>query len=119
MQLTVSDIAQLVKGELIGDGVILVSGFSGIKEAKKNELTFLSNSKYEPLLADTQAGVTLVPRQISCPGKTLIRVDNPSLSFTQVVNYFLKDATTSPCLALCLTLRRSRYEAWYKMKERS
>jgi len=92
MQVSVADITQLVKGELIGDGTVLVSGFSGIKEAKKNELTFLSNSKYEPLLHDTQAGVILVPRQISCPGKTLIRVDNPSLSFTQVVDYFLKDA---------------------------
>jgi len=92
MQMSVSDISQLVKGELIGEGGSLVSGFSGIKEAKKNELTFLSNPKYEPLLRDTQAGVILVPRQISCPGKTLIRVDNPSLSFTQVVNHFLKDA---------------------------
>ena len=91
-QLSVSDIARLVKGELIGEGGLLVSGFSGIKEAKQNELTFLSNPKYEPLLRDTQAGVILVPRQISCPGKTLIRVDNPSLSFTQVVNYLLKGA---------------------------
>ena len=92
MQISVADIAQLVKGELIGDGSLLVTGFSGIKEAKKNELTFLSNPKYEPLLLDTQAGVVLVPRQIACPGKTLIRVDNPSLSFTLVVNHLLKDA---------------------------
>jgi len=91
-QISVAEIAQLVKGELIGEGGVLVSGFSGIKEARNNELTFLSNSKYEPLLASTQAGVILVPRQISCPGKTLIRVDNPSLSFTQVVNHLLKDA---------------------------
>src|SRR5208283_3398212 len=90
LQISVADIAQLVKGELIGDGGLLVSGFSGIKEAKKNELTFLSNPKYEPLLHDTQAGVILVPRQIICPGKTLIRVDNPSLSFTQIVNYLLE-----------------------------
>ena len=91
--ISAADIARLVKGELIGEGEVLVSGFSGIKEAKSNELTFLSNSKYEPLLLDTQAGVTLVPRQISCPGKTLIRVDSPSFSFTQVVNYLLKDAS--------------------------
>jgi len=90
--ISAADIAQLVKGELIGEGGILVSGFSGIKEAKKNELTFLSNPKYEPLLALTQAGVILVPRQIACPGKTLIRVDNPSLSFTQAINHLLKDA---------------------------
>src|SRR5208282_5224521 len=90
--ISVADIAQLVKGELIGDGGLLVSGFSGIKEAKSNELTFLSNPKYEPLLHDTQASVVLVPRQITCPGKTLIRVDNPSLSFTQVVDHLLKGA---------------------------
>jgi UDP-3-O-[3-hydroxymyristoyl] glucosamine N-acyltransferase len=90
--ISAADIARLVKGELIGDGGLSVSGFSGIKEANKNELTFLSNPKYEPLLALTRAGVILVPRQISCPGKTLIRVDNPSLSFTQVVDYLLKDA---------------------------
>src|ERR1039458_9438169 len=89
MRISVADIAQMVKGELIGDGKLVVSGFSGIKEAKKNELTFLSNPKYEPLLLDTQAGVILVPRQILCPGKTLIRVDNPSLSFTQAVNHLL------------------------------
>jgi UDP-3-O-[3-hydroxymyristoyl] glucosamine N-acyltransferase len=90
--ISAADIAQLVQGELVGEGGLLVSGFSGIKEAKKNELTFLSNPKYEPLLLDTQAGVILVPRQTACPGKTLIRVDNPSLSFTQVVNHLLKGA---------------------------
>ncbi len=91
-RISAADIAQLVKGELIGDGGLLISGFSGIKEAKHHELTFLNNPKYERLLHDTQAGVILVPRQIACPGKTLIRVDNPSLSFTQVVNHLLKDA---------------------------
>jgi UDP-3-O-[3-hydroxymyristoyl] glucosamine N-acyltransferase len=91
-QISADDIARLVKGELIGDGGLVVSGFAGIKEAKNNELTFLSNLKYEPLLLDTQAGVILVPRQISCPGKTIIRVDNPSLSFTLALNYLLKGA---------------------------
>jgi UDP-3-O-[3-hydroxymyristoyl] glucosamine N-acyltransferase len=91
-QISAAGIARLVKGELVGDGELAVTGFSGIAEAKKHELTFLSNSKYEPLLGLTQAGVVLVPRQMSCPGKTLIRVDNPSLSFTQVVNHLLKDA---------------------------
>lgn len=91
-RLTVADIAQLVNGEVVGDGHMPVSGFSGIKEAKKNDLTFLSNPKYEALLFDTQAGVILVDRQISCPGKTLIRVDNPSLSFSKAVSHFLKDA---------------------------
>lgn len=90
MQISAADIAILVKGELVGDKGLLVSGFSGIKEAKDNELTFLANPKYESLLLDTRAGVILVPRQTSCPGKTVIRVSNPSLSFTEVVNHFLE-----------------------------
>jgi len=92
IRISVADIARLVKGESVGDGGRIISGFSGIKEAKENELTFLGNPKYEPLLGDTQAGVILVPRQISCPGKTLIRVDSPSISFAQVINHLLKDA---------------------------
>src|SRR5208283_3447007 len=92
VRIRVADIAKLVNGEVIGDGNLAVSGFSGIKEAKKNDLTFLSNPKYEPLLLDTQAAAILVPRQIACPGKTVIRVDNPSLSFIQVVNHLLKGA---------------------------
>ncbi len=87
-----AEIARMVQGELVGDAAALIRGFSGIKEAKAQELTFLGNPKYEPLLKETQAGVVLVPRQTACKGKTLIRVDNPSLSFTQVVNHFLKDA---------------------------
>src|SRR5208283_4837557 len=92
VRIRVADIAKLVNGEVIGDGNLAVSGFSGIKEAKKDDLTFLSNPKYEPLLLDTQAAAILVPRQMACPGKTVIRVDNPSLSFSKVVNHLLKDA---------------------------
>ncbi|MDE2027455.1 MAG: UDP-3-O-(3-hydroxymyristoyl)glucosamine N-acyltransferase [Candidatus Omnitrophica bacterium] len=91
-EISASEIAALVKGELAGNGGSLVSGFSGIKEAKKDELTFLANPKYESLLSETQAGVILVPRQTVCPGKTVIRVDNPSLCFTEMVKHFLKDA---------------------------
>jgi UDP-3-O-[3-hydroxymyristoyl] glucosamine N-acyltransferase len=92
MQILAADIARLVSGELVGEGAIIVTGFSGIKEAGKEDLTFLSNPKYEPMLLDTRAGAILVPRHASCPGKTLIRVDNPSLSFVHVVKHFLRNA---------------------------
>ncbi len=92
MRITVTDIANLVSGEVVGDGNVFISGFSGIKEAKEGEFTFLANPKYEPLLKETKASVILVPRQIACPGKTVIRVDNPSLAFTQAVDFLLKDS---------------------------
>jgi UDP-3-O-[3-hydroxymyristoyl] glucosamine N-acyltransferase len=90
-KISASDIAKLVGGELVGDGRLLVTGFAGIKEAQSHELAFLANPKYESLLSATQAGVVLVYPETSCPGKTLIKVNNPSLSFTEAINHFLKD----------------------------
>jgi UDP-3-O-[3-hydroxymyristoyl] glucosamine N-acyltransferase len=70
MKITVADIAKLVGGEVVGDAGRLVSGFSGIKEAKKDDLTFLANPKYEPLLLDTHAGVS------SCSPADLLSGEN-------------------------------------------
>ncbi len=92
MRLTVTDIAKLVSGDAVGDGNAFISGFAGIKEAQEGDLTFLVNPKNEALLTQTKSLVVIVPRQMSCPGKTVIRVDNPSYAFTQVVKFLLKDA---------------------------
>ncbi len=91
MRIAVTDIAKLVHGEIVGDGNVFVSGFSGIQEAKEGDLTFLVNPKYEPLLTSSKATVIIIPRSMSCPGKTVIRVDNPSVAFTQAINLMLKD----------------------------
>ena len=91
MNKTVADIAKLVQGEVIGDGRLLLRGFSGIKEAQDGDLTFLASLKYEPLLKDTQASAVIVPKGITYPGKILITVENPSLAFTLVVREFLKE----------------------------
>ncbi len=92
MYMTIADIARLIQGELIGSGQVGITGCAGLKEAKEGDLSFLANSKYEPLARESKASAVIVPRQISLLGKTVIRVDNPSLAFSNVINHLLKNA---------------------------
>jgi len=91
MSHSVADIARWVGGEIIGDGKVLITGCAGIKEAQKGDITFLADLKYASSAKITQAGAIIVPRQVALPGKTFIRVDNPSLAFTEVMRRLLPD----------------------------
>ena len=93
MRVTVAEITQLVRGELVGDGQVQVTGCSGIQEAKNGDITFLADPKYLSQAEKTEASAIIIPKQMPAsqvPGKTVIRADNPSFAFTQVLNHFLK-----------------------------
>ncbi len=86
MKYTLKELADLVNGELTGDPEIVIVGISGIKEAKKGDITFLANSKYSSLMKATKASAVITSREINDSDKPLIRVDNPSIAFTKVVS---------------------------------
>ena len=43
MQKTLAEIARIINGEVVGDQDLVVTGLSGIQEAKEGDLTFLAN----------------------------------------------------------------------------
>ena len=49
MKKSVGEIAKIVGGELCGDPAVEITGFSGLKEAKEGDLSFVANSKYSSL----------------------------------------------------------------------
>ena len=65
----------------MGDKDLVITGLSGIQEAKEGDLTFLANSKYIPLSNKTKATAIITSRDIEITGKSVIRTDNPSLAF--------------------------------------
>jgi UDP-3-O-[3-hydroxymyristoyl] glucosamine N-acyltransferase len=82
--LTARQIAQHIRGKIVGDPDTLVTGISGIKEAQTGDLTFIHNPKYVAAARDTQASVIIVGGnwKEAIP-KTLILCENPSLAFSQ------------------------------------
>ncbi len=88
MQKTLKEIAALISGEIAGDGSIIITGVSGIKEARQGDITFLANPKYLPFLDKTQASAIITSCDIKSAVKPIIRIDNPSLAFEKVVSLF-------------------------------
>jgi UDP-3-O-[3-hydroxymyristoyl] glucosamine N-acyltransferase len=86
MKLTLKEIAKFIGGELVGGPNIVISGISGIKEAKEGDITFLANPKYAHLLHTTKASAIITSKDIVDSSKPLIKTDNPSLAFAKVVN---------------------------------
>jgi UDP-3-O-[3-hydroxymyristoyl] glucosamine N-acyltransferase len=86
MQKTLREIAEIVGGEVVGDGNIVITGVSGIKEASHGDITFLANPKYQPLLDKTHASAIVTSFEVASAAKPLIRTENPSLAFTKIIS---------------------------------
>jgi len=95
--LTAHDIAALVNGHLTGNPAEVVVGVAGIREAQPGEVAFVANPKYLGALDTTRATVILVGADCpDRPGLNLIRVENPSLAFTKVVEKLCPPPITYP-----------------------
>ncbi|MDD3295850.1 MAG: UDP-3-O-(3-hydroxymyristoyl)glucosamine N-acyltransferase [Candidatus Omnitrophica bacterium] len=85
MRFTLKEIAELVGGDLVGNPETVITGISGIKEAREGDITFLANSKYSCLTQTTKASAIITSRENLESSKPLIKTDNPSIAFTKVV----------------------------------
>lgn len=90
MQFTAAQIAELLLGEVDGDPQVMVNDLAKIEEARSGTLTFLANPKYTEHLYTTGASIAIVERAFKptqdLPKRlTLIRVTDPRLTFTQLL----------------------------------
>ena len=99
MRKKLSEIAQIVGGDIKGDPSVTITGLSGIKEARAGDLTFLANAKYFSLLETTQASAVIVPR--GTPGLNsgrvpVIEAEDPSLAFSKIASTLFQDQEQRP-----------------------
>ena len=93
----VKEIAEFLKGELVGNGDVLIKGVNGIDQASEGDLAFLLNSKAEALLESTKASCVVVPKNVKKPSNaSIIKVDNPSTAFSKVIDILLPDRIPHP-----------------------
>ncbi len=80
MEITPKGLAALTGGTVEGDENALITGFAKIEEAKKGDLSFIANPKYEHFINTTEATAVLVGNDFRPEGEysaTLIRVADP------------------------------------------
>jgi UDP-3-O-[3-hydroxymyristoyl] glucosamine N-acyltransferase len=93
MEFTINQIATMLGGEVQGDGNAKINMLAKIQEAKKGQIAFLSNPKYEQFVYTTQASAVIVKRDFAAKkeiASTLILVDDPYTSFTMLMEEYHK-----------------------------
>lgn len=93
MEFTINQIAAMLGGQVKGEGNIKINMLAKIQDAKKGQIAFLSNPKYENYIYTTQASAVIVSSSF-IPKKelepTLIVVEDPYSSFTVLLEEYHK-----------------------------
>ena len=85
---TLEEIAAAVGGTVEGDQSAVVSGLNGIEEAGPEDITFVANPKYVPLLKATNAGAVILGEGVEAPGLNVVRVAEAYAAFAKVLVMF-------------------------------
>ncbi len=93
MEFKAIEIAAFLKGEIEGDGNVIVNNVSKIEEGKAGTLAFLANPKYENFIYSTGASVILVNRTFEPKqpvAGTMIRVDDAYQAFASLLDLYIQ-----------------------------
>lgn len=96
MEFTINQVALMLGGEVKGNGGDKINMLAKIQDAKKGQIAFLSNPKYEQYIYTTKASAVIVKKDFQ-PKKeiesTLILVEDPYTSFTALLEEYHKMIT--------------------------
>lgn len=108
MEFTIDQVAGMLGGEVRGNGGETVNMLAKIQEARKGQITFLSNPKYEQYIYTTQASAVIVNKDFVARKpvtSNLILVEDAYISFTALLEEyhklmsFQKSGVEQPCFA--------------------
>ena len=85
---TLAELADLVKGELVGDPNIVITGVSEIQNGRESTITFLGNLKYKKYLQTTDASALVVTEASLLDNKPGIVHNNPQLAIAKIIGEF-------------------------------
>ena len=85
---TLSKLADLVKGKIVGDPTIVITGVSEIQNGRESTITFLGNLKYKKYLPTTGASAVVVPEESLLDNKPGIVHHNPQLAIAKILGEF-------------------------------
>lgn len=96
MTFTAAQIAEQLRGEVLGDGSVPISGFASADSAKCGDLTFAENETHLAAAEQGQASAILVPRAVASSKKVLIRVGNARAAMARALPLFFPPDQPAP-----------------------
>jgi UDP-3-O-[3-hydroxymyristoyl] glucosamine N-acyltransferase len=96
MAFTAAQIAGELKGEIIGDGSIPLTGVAPAEHARAGDLTYAENAAYFAAAERSQAAAILVPEPFAPSTKVLILVANARVALARVLPVFFPPEEHAP-----------------------
>lgn len=94
---TVAELAELVGGNVEGDGTVSIRGVGSLGSATGDQISFVANPKYAHRAAESHAGALIVGPGFAAPARAvLIRAANPDAAFARVAAEFAPPPRIEP-----------------------
>src|SRR6187551_3449991 len=93
---TAAQLAEKLDAELIGDGLLQISGFAPADRAQVGHLTFAETEEYLARAEQGGASAILVGGNATSSRKTLLRVKNPRLAYARALPLFFPEPQYEP-----------------------
>jgi len=107
MTFTAAQIAEQLRGSVVGDGSVEITGFAPADLAKPGDLTFAEKESYFAAAAASAASAILVAGEFPGAKKVLIRVPNPRVAAARLLPLFFPPDTHAPGVHATATVAAS------------
>lgn len=88
MNASLSEVAALIQGVVVGDETVLITNLSPINNVATNALIFAEGDDNLKLAEESVAAAVLVGHGIACNNKPVIQVAHPFKAFVQLLTHF-------------------------------
>ncbi len=96
MTFTVSQIAEEIRGEVLGDGAVEITGFASAELARPGDLAFADNESHFAAAEESPAKAILVSGEFTSEKKVLIRVPNARVAVARLLPLFFPSEPPLP-----------------------
>ena len=109
---TLSELADYVHGQVIGDGQVVIDKVAPIDDAGPGAITFLANRRYQQFLVTSSASAIIVSPGVVKnpevqPGRGYLETSNPYLAFAKILQLFNPPALPSRQVSSLATIDTS------------
>ncbi len=87
MTATVRQLAEWVRGEVLGDGDLPIEDARVLTDARAGDITFVDGEKHAAAWHASPASAAVAPASIPVNGRPLIRVRDPLMAFAEIVQH--------------------------------
>jgi UDP-3-O-[3-hydroxymyristoyl] glucosamine N-acyltransferase len=91
-----ADLSKIVKGTILGDPKLEITGAAGVTEASQGDITFIASPKFARYLQESKASCVIVKEPLGGLAVTQLVVSNPYYAFAKALELLFPGKTMEP-----------------------